>query len=257
MGVTKSTAYLMTTKIGHEYRTVKVVDRLNSLENIFRPMNLTSCHHLSIDEYSKLEGLVAVCEKSGVHTKFAPDYNNIIPTKPYTEDLDGIPCHTCTPCSVKFIIQYSFETCSRHIRCYCCTHSFAIPMIITAIIVKVTSPGPLIFKQSVSDFTTGNLICTSSRLNESAERKAKKRKHGPPRMTLELLSIGKFMRKTNIDELPQIFNVLKGDMVYLSGPRPERPYFVNKFKEEIPRYMIKHQVRPGMTGWAQVNGFRG
>ena len=64
------------------------------------------------------------------------------------------------------------------------------------------------------------------------------------------------MRKTNIDELPQIFNVLKGDMS-LVGPRPERPFFVNKFKEEIPRYMIKHQVRPGMTGWAQVNGFRG
>jgi lipopolysaccharide/colanic/teichoic acid biosynthesis glycosyltransferase len=64
------------------------------------------------------------------------------------------------------------------------------------------------------------------------------------------------MRKTNLDELPQIFNVLKGDMS-LVGPRPERPYFVNKFKEEIPRYMIKHQVRPGMTGWAQVNGYRG
>ena len=64
------------------------------------------------------------------------------------------------------------------------------------------------------------------------------------------------MRKTNLDELPQIFNVLKGDMS-LVGPRPERPYFVNKFKEEIPRYMIKHQVRPGMPGWAQVNGYRG
>ena len=64
------------------------------------------------------------------------------------------------------------------------------------------------------------------------------------------------MRKTNIDELPQIFNVLKGDMS-LVGPRPERPFFVDKFKEEIPRYMVKHQVRPGMTGWAQVNGYRG
>ena len=64
------------------------------------------------------------------------------------------------------------------------------------------------------------------------------------------------MRKTNIDELPQLFNVLKGDMSMV-GPRPERPYFVDKFKEVIPRYMIKHQVRPGMTGWAQVNGYRG
>ena len=65
-----------------------------------------------------------------------------------------------------------------------------------------------------------------------------------------------FYWKTSIDELPQLFNVLKGDMS-LIGPRPERPFFVDKFKEEIPRYMIKHQVRPGMTGWAQVNGLRG
>ena len=68
--------------------------------------------------------------------------------------------------------------------------------------------------------------------------------------------VGKFIRKTSIDELPQLFNVLKGEMS-LVGPRPERPFFVQKFKEEIPRYMIKHQVRPGMTGWAQVNGYRG
>ena len=70
------------------------------------------------------------------------------------------------------------------------------------------------------------------------------------------ISIARFIRKTSIDELPQLFNVLKGDMS-LIGPRPERPFFVDKFKEEIPRYMIKHQVRPGMTGWAQVNGLRG
>ena len=73
-----------------------------------------------------------------------------------------------------------------------------------------------------------------------------------PRIT----RVGKFLRKTSIDELPQLFNVLKGDMS-LVGPRPERPFFVEKFKEEIPRYMIKHQVRPGITGWAQVNGYRG
>ena len=73
-----------------------------------------------------------------------------------------------------------------------------------------------------------------------------------PRIT----RVGKFIRKTSIDELPQLFNILKGDMS-LVGPRPERPFFVEKFREEIPRYMVKHQVRPGLTGWAQVNGYRG
>ena len=73
-----------------------------------------------------------------------------------------------------------------------------------------------------------------------------------PRIT----KVGKFIRKTSIDELPQLFNILKGNMS-LVGPRPERPFFVEKFREEIPRYMVKHQVRPGLTGWAQVNGYRG
>ena len=77
-------------------------------------------------------------------------------------------------------------------------------------------------------------------------------KKGDERVT----KVGKYLRKCSIDELPQLINVLKGDMS-LVGPRPERPQFVDKFKEEIPRYMIKHQVRPGITGWAQVNGYRG
>ena len=92
----------------------------------------------------------------------------------------------------------------------------------------------------------------SMKVQEASEEKKAWTTKDDPRVT----PIGKFMRKTNIDELPQIFNVLKGDMS-LVGPRPERPFFVNKFKEEIPRYMIKHQVRPGMTGWAQINGYRG
>ena len=64
------------------------------------------------------------------------------------------------------------------------------------------------------------------------------------------------MRKNNLDELPQLMNVLKGDMS-LVGPRPERPFFVSQFKEDIPRYMARHSIRSGITGWAQVNGLRG
>ena len=73
-----------------------------------------------------------------------------------------------------------------------------------------------------------------------------------PRVT----KVGRILRKTSIDELPQLINILIGDMS-LVGPRPERPQYVERFKEEIPRYMIKHQVRPGLTGWAQINGYRG
>ncbi len=68
--------------------------------------------------------------------------------------------------------------------------------------------------------------------------------------------IGGFLRKTSLDELPQFFNVLTGDMSIV-GPRPERPVFVEQFKEEIPQYMKKHMVKAGITGWAQINGLRG
>ena len=73
---------------------------------------------------------------------------------------------------------------------------------------------------------------------------------------IRLTKFGKILRATSLDELPELWNILKGDMS-LVGPRPERPFFVEKFREEIPRYMVKHQVRPGLTGWAQVNGLRG
>ena len=68
--------------------------------------------------------------------------------------------------------------------------------------------------------------------------------------------VGKILRRLSLDELPQLWDVLVGNMS-LVGPRPERPYFVEKFKEEIPKYMIKHRVRPGITGWAQIHGLRG
>ena len=92
----------------------------------------------------------------------------------------------------------------------------------------------------------------SMEIQEEAKEKTAWTTSRDPRVT----PIGRIIRKTSLDELPQLWNVLKGDMS-LIGPRPERPYYVEKFKEEIPRYMVKHQVRPGMTGWAQVNGYRG
>jgi lipopolysaccharide/colanic/teichoic acid biosynthesis glycosyltransferase len=106
--------------------------------------------------------------------------------------------------------------------------------------------------KNISIFGLGLYIYAGEDLPEESEEKKGWTTKNDPRVT----KVGKVIRKTSIDELPQLFNVLRGDMS-LIGPRPERPQYVEKFREEIPRYMVKHQVRPGMTGWAQVNGYRG
>ena len=128
-------------------------------------------------------------------------------------------------------------------------------MLLMCLLIKLTSPGPLIYKQERVGLHNQNFWMYKFRSMEvqpeSEEKKAWTVKNDP-----RVTGIGKFMRHTSIDELPQLFNILKGDMS-LVGPRPERPFFVEKFREEIPRYMVKHQVRPGLTGWAQVKGYRG
>ena len=238
------------------YRGVPIIGRTDDLievlsVNVLDEIAIT----LGLSEYYKLEHIVAQCEKSGVHTKFIPDYGNIIPTKPYTEDLDGIPVihvrHVPLSSSFNNAIKRIVDLFGGIVALII----FAIPMLLLSLIIKITSPGPLIFKQvrvGLHNREFAMYKFRSMRVQEESAEKKAWTSANDPRVT----SIGKFMRKTNLDELPQIFNVLKGDMS-LVGPRPERPYFVNKFKEEIPRYMIKHQVRPGMTGWAQVNGYRG
>ena len=128
-------------------------------------------------------------------------------------------------------------------------------MMVAAISIKATTKGPVIFKQKRVGLGGKEFCMYKFRtmiVQEEEEEKKAWTKEGDPRIT----PIGSMLRKTNLDELPQLINVIKGEMS-LIGPRPERPQFVEKFKDEIPGYMGKHQVRPGMTGWAQVNGYRG
>jgi exopolysaccharide biosynthesis polyprenyl glycosylphosphotransferase len=128
-------------------------------------------------------------------------------------------------------------------------------MIVTAVVIKMTSPGPAIYSQErvgLHNRPFKMYKFRSMEVQSPNQEKGQWTTPHDPRVT----PVGKIIRSTSIDELPQLFNVLVGNMS-LVGPRPERPFFVERFKEEIPRYMIKHQVRPGMTGWAQINGYRG
>ena len=241
---------------GMRYRGVQVFGRTEEIEEL---LSRTSPDEIAItlglSEYSKLEHIVAVCEKSGVHTKFVPDYNNIIPTRPYTEDLMGLPVinirHVPLTNTFNAVVKRTMDI----VGGLGAIILFSPVMLITAIAIKATSPGPLIYAQERVGLHNKTFRMYKFR---SMDVQSPKKERGAwtvpddPRVT----AVGKVIRKTSIDELPQLFNILKGDMS-LVGPRPERPFFVEKFREEIPRYMIKHQVRPGMTGWAQVNGYRG
>ena len=136
-----------------------------------------------------------------------------------------------------------------------CIVLFSPVMLLAAFMVKLTSPGPVIFRQERVGLHNKPFVMYKFR-SMQVQSKSRERAGWTTKNDARVTGVGKFMRKTSIDELPQLFNVLKGEMS-LIGPRPERPQFVEKFREEIPRYMVKHQVRPGMTGWAQVNGYRG
>ena len=241
---------------GTLYRGVKVLGSLGNLEIILPENKLDEVAiTLSLKDYDYLESIVSTCEKSGVHTKFIPDYNGLIPNKPYTEDLQGLPVIN---------IRYVPLTNTGNIitkRIIDIVGSLAgivitSPiMLIAAILIKFTSPGPVIFKQERVGLHNRpfQMYKFRSMAQQSSEEEEKAwTVRGDPRVT----GVGRFLRKTSLDELPQLFNILKGDMT-LVGPRPERPGWVEKFREEIPRYMVRHQVRPGLTGWAQVNGLRG
>jgi exopolysaccharide biosynthesis polyprenyl glycosylphosphotransferase len=126
-------------------------------------------------------------------------------------------------------------------------------MLIVSILIKINRDGPVLFKQTrvgAMGKKFKMLKFRSMRLN--AESKTAWSTGDDPRKT----KFGAFIRKTAIDELPQLFNVLRGEMS-LVGPRPEIPHFVDSFKGVIPLYMVKHYVRPGITGLAQVKGLRG
>ncbi len=242
--------------VGAVYKGVRVTGEIDALHTVLTDNQLDEIGiTLSLSDYDRLEAIVKICEKSGVHTKFIPDYNSVIPSRPYLEDLDGlavvnirrVPLNNMANMLIKRLVDIAGAV----VAIVLCS-----PFMLTAAIaVKMTSRGPLIFKQErvgLHNKPFQMYKFRSMEVQSDVDEKKGWTVKNDPRVT----KVGRILRSTSIDELPQLFNVLKGDMSMI-GPRPERPLFVEKFREEIPRYMIKHQVRPGITGWAQVNGYRG
>ena len=210
---------------------------------------------LEFDQYDHLSKIINACEKSGTKISVIPFYTKYLPARPYIDEVEGLPVINIRRIPLDNLLNNSLKRLFDFLASLFLITILSPFLLIIALGVKITSSGPILYKQERVGLNKNNFLMYKFRsmkvATDGSDKTAWSTKNDPRKT-----KFGSFIRKYSIDELPQLFNVLSGTMS-LVGPRPELPYHVYNFKEEIPLYMVKHQVRPGITGWAQVNGLRG
>lgn len=208
---------------------------------------------LDLCDAEYIEQIVSNCEQSGTKISIIPFCYKYIPSQPYIDQIGNLPLINIRRIPLDNLANAFMK---RTLDIFGSIFLIILTsplMLLSALIIKCTSKGPVIFKQQRVGLNKELFTMYKFRsMKVNSEETTGWSTNTDPRKT----KFGSFIRKFSIDELPQFFNVLKGDMS-LVGPRPELPHFVNEFKNEIPLYMVKHQVKPGITGLAQINGFRG
>lgn len=209
---------------------------------------------LDYHQFSLLGQVIATCEAQGVKSSLLPFYSKYLPSRPKVEVFEDIPIINLRHIPLDNLFLAALKRGFDVIASFLGLIVLSPLMLCAAIGIKLTSSGPVIYKQARIGKNRREFVMykfRSMRTENNADATTWGSKSDDRRTRL-----GTFLRKFSIDELPQLYNVLKGDMS-LVGPRPERPFFVEQFRDEVPLYMLKHLVRPGITGWAQVNGWRG
>lgn len=243
-------------EVGDCVTTTSCLGRLDELQSIIRREEIDQVFiALSFKHHTKIEELLNILTREHVSVRLVPDifqFNILLNSS--IEDLDGIPIINLAESPIigwKRFAKRSFD-----ILFSLAVLTLLSPLYLAlAIAVKLSSPGPILFKQKRMGIDGDVFSCYKFRsmpIDVESQSGPVWAAKGDKRAT----PVGSFMRKTSLDEFPQFFNVLRGDMSIV-GPRPERPEFIEGFAEQIPRYQLRHKVKAGITGWAQVNGWRG
>jgi len=233
---------------------IPVLGRLSDLERILEAGDVQELYvALGLSNYGQIIDVFQVATRFPVHIRLVPDLFQMLTLKAAVQDLDGFPVISVDEVPLRGArraVKRAFDAVSSALTLLL----LSPPILVVAVLVRLTSRGPAFYRQervgidghrfSIIKFRT--MVCDAE--SESGPVMCRP---GDPRMT----RIGRFLRKYSIDEIPQFVNVLKGEMS-LVGPRPERPEFVREFVDRIPKYMLRHKVLSGLSGWAQVHGLR-
>jgi len=245
-----------TGKVGKSFAGVDVLGTISDLEKVIDERQIDEVIvAISMKDYDKLQQIIEAGEKCGVKVLIIPDYIKYMPAKPHLDEMDGLPLINIRMVPLDHIANRVMKRLVDLSVSLLFIIILSPLMIAIAVLIKLTSPGPVIFTQERIGLNRKSFRMFKFRTMK-VQAPNEERTGWTTREDARKTPFGSFLRKTSLDELPQLFNVLRGEMS-LIGPRPERPYFVEQFKEIVPKYMLKHLVRPGITGWAQVNGWRG
>ena len=208
---------------------------------------------IDMEDYGYTPQIVNACETAGIKLAIVPFYADYMPPHPEFDELGGIPLMNIRRIPLDNFANAFLKRIVDVVGSVLLLLVTSPVLIFCAIGVKLSSPGPVLFRQERIGLNKKPFQMYKFRsmyVNDSQDSA------WSTKVDLRRTGFGAFLRKYSLDELPQLFCVLIGTMS-LVGPRPELPHFVDKFKDEIPLYMVRHQVRPGISGWAQINGFRG